>query len=65
VSVNGPSLRQTIRCSVTGTALSLQFADRQGTYRPWWRSIAVTVHGPKPTIMTIADQPRAATVAIR
>jgi alpha-glucosidase len=45
LSVNGPKLRQTIRCSVTPQGIKLQFGPREGTYKPWWRSIAVTVHG--------------------
>jgi alpha-glucosidase len=65
VSVRGPSLKQTITCSVTPTGVELRFGARQGTYRPWWKAIAVTVHGPKPVRMTIADQPRIATIALR
>ena len=65
VSVNGSSLRQKVTCSITPTGMSLQFGPRQGSYRPWWSRIAVTVHGTKPMHMIIADQPRAATIAIR
>ena len=65
VSVSGPSLRQKVACSVTPTGVSLQFGLREGSYRPWWNQIAVTVHGPNPKHMIIADQPRAATIAIR
>jgi alpha-glucosidase len=43
--VNGARLRQTIRCSITPKGLSLQFGPRTGSYKPWWTSIAVTVHG--------------------
>ena len=64
VSVKGPSLRQTIRCSVTSKGLVLSFGPRLGTWRPWWKQIAVTVHGEHATSMTIPDQPRAANVAI-
>jgi alpha-glucosidase len=45
LTVNGAKLRQTIRCSVTAKGLSLQFGSRRGSYKPWWKSIAVTVHG--------------------
>jgi alpha-glucosidase len=65
VHVKGPSLRQQIKCTVTEKGVALQFARREGAYKPWWKQIAVTVHGPRPVRMTIADQPRAATVLIR
>jgi alpha-glucosidase len=45
LTVNGAKLRQTIRCSITAKGLSLQFGPRTGSYKPWWKSIAVTVHG--------------------
>jgi alpha-glucosidase len=64
VSVSGPSLRQTLGCTVTPQGITLSFGPRLGSYRPWWRQIAVTVHGPQPTRMTIPDQPRAANVTI-
>jgi alpha-glucosidase len=65
VSVTGPSLRQAIKCTVTEKGMALQFDAREGSYRPWWHQIAVTVHGAKPVHMVIPDQPGAATVAIR
>jgi alpha-glucosidase len=65
VSVEGPSLRQQVTCTVSPSGLSLSFGEREGTYRPWWKQIAVTVHGPRPAHMVIPDQPHAATVAIR
>jgi alpha-glucosidase len=64
ISENGPSLRQSIRCAVTPRGLELQFGARNGAYRPWWKQIAITVHGPRPARKTVADQPRAATVVI-
>ena len=64
VSVNGPSLRQTIRCSVTSTGVVLSFGPRHGSWRPWWKEITVTVHGEHSVSRTIPDQPRAANVAI-
>jgi alpha-glucosidase len=45
VSVNGPTLRQTVRCSATSSGIALHFENREGDYRPWWKAIAVTVHG--------------------
>ena len=65
VSVKGPSLRQTITCTVTPTGLALRFGPRQGSWRPWWKQIAVTVHGTHETRMTIADQPRAREILLR
>jgi alpha-glucosidase len=41
----GAYLRQTVRCRITGAGLELDFGRREGTYRPWWREIAVTIHG--------------------
>jgi alpha-glucosidase len=64
ITVNGPSLRQTLQCSVTPTGVELRFGKRQGSYRPWWKQIAVTVHGAQRLRMTIADQPRAGKVVI-
>jgi alpha-glucosidase len=43
--VGGPSLRQEVRCSMTAQGLAIQFQPRAGTYRPWWKELAVTVHG--------------------
>jgi alpha-glucosidase len=65
VSLNGPSLSQTIECSATKSGVALQFGQRQGTYRPWWKQIAVTVHGIEPKRMIIPDQPRPATIQIQ
>lgn len=64
VSVKGPSLRQTIRCSVNSKGVILSFGPRQGAWRPWWKQITVTVHGEHATSKTIPDQPRAANVTI-
>jgi alpha-glucosidase len=64
VTVSGPSLRQSIQCSVTSKGVVLRFGPRLGSWRPWWKQIAVTVHGPRETHMTIPDQPRAAQVLI-
>lgn len=65
VSVRGPSLRQAVTCSATANGVVLNFGPREGSYRPWWKQIAVIVHGARAAQMTIADQPRAATVAVR
>jgi len=64
VTIEGPVLRQQVTCTVTGHGVALHFRPREGTYRPWWKSIAVTVHGARPVTTTIPDQPRAATVQI-
>jgi len=64
VHVAGPSLRQPIQCTVTPEGVSLRFGPRTGKYRPWWKQIAVTVHGAEPARMTIPDHPRAGTVLI-
>ena len=36
--------RQTVRCTITPTGLSIDFAKPEGSFKPWWKSIAVTVH---------------------
>ena len=64
VSITGPSLRQTIGCAVTARGVSLQFGAREGSFRPWWKTIAVTVHGPHAANKIIADQPGPATIEI-
>jgi alpha-glucosidase len=65
VSISGPSLRQEVTCTATPDGVSLHFGERQGSYRPWWKQIAVTVHGATTKHVVIADQPRAATIPIR
>ena len=64
VHVNGPSLRQTINCSVTPKGVTLRFGQRSGKYRPWWKEIAVTIHGAEPASMTIPDHPNGGEVVI-
>jgi alpha-glucosidase len=64
VSVKGPSLRQILRCSMTAKGVVLHFGPRQGSWQPWWKEIAVTVHGAQSTGMTIPDQPKSADVLI-
>jgi alpha-glucosidase len=64
VSIHGPNLRQELTCTVTSRGVALQFGAREGTYRPWWKSIAVTVHGTNQKRRIIADQPQPATISI-
>jgi alpha-glucosidase len=64
VSIEGPSLRQAITCNASRRGIELHFGPREGSYQPWWTSIAVAVHGARPLRRIIADQPRAATIAI-
>jgi len=64
ISVNGPTLRQSIQCIETERGIELRFGPRQGSWKPWWKQIHVTVHGPKAVDMTIPDQPRASEVMI-
>jgi alpha-glucosidase len=65
VTVAGQSLRQAIECKVTGRGAELRFGQREGTWRPWWKQIAVTVHGARALRMIIPDQARAATIQIQ
>ena len=43
-SIRGPFLRQQLTCSISGDTIMLRFAAREGSFTPWWKSIAVTVH---------------------
>ncbi len=45
VSIRGDSLRQTVRCTLGKDGIMLHFDKREGSFRPWWKQIAVTVHG--------------------
>ncbi|QNE07832.1 DUF5110 domain-containing protein (plasmid) [Croceicoccus marinus] len=38
-------LRQELTCTVTPEGVSIDIGARQGRFDPWWRQIAVTVHG--------------------
>jgi hypothetical protein len=49
---------------VTPQGVRLRFLPRQGSWRPWWKSIAVTVHGAQLTRVTVPDHPRAGEVVI-
>ncbi len=66
LSVRGDSLRQAIRCETTGDGVRLIFEPRQGRFRPWWKEIAVTVHGGSgnPESRVIPEQPRGGAVTI-
>ena len=44
-SIRGDSLRQTVRCTLGKDGIMLHFDKREGSFRPWWKQIAVTVHG--------------------
>ena len=65
VHVGGPNLRQSLKCAVTPTGLALRFDERQGSWRPWWKQIAITVHGAAPKNLIIPDHPRAGEVVIQ
>jgi len=45
VSVHGASLRQAVRCTLGKDGIMLHFDKREGSYKPWWKDIAVTIHG--------------------
>jgi alpha-glucosidase len=45
LSIRGASLRQAVRCTLGKDGLMVHFDEREGSYRPWWKVIAVTVHG--------------------
>ena len=64
VSIEGPSLRQSVACTVSAKGVTLSFGPRVGSFKPWWTQIAVTVHGNRPARKIIPDQSRAATVTV-
>ena len=64
IHINGPHLRQSIECATVPSGIALWFNQREGSWRPWWKQIAVTVHGAHEAHMTIPDQPRANKVII-
>lgn len=58
-------LRQTITRNDRANGIALSFGARRGTYRPWWKSIPVTVHGAKSVVRLIADQTHSVTIEIQ
>jgi len=64
VHIAGPSLRQSIECATVPSGIAIWFNQREGKWRPWWKQIAVTIHGAHEAHMTIPDQPRANKVII-
>ncbi|MEG3165271.1 glycoside hydrolase family 31 protein [Sphingomonas sp. PB2P19] len=38
-------LRQAMRCTLTPRGLTIDFAAREGRFKPWWTKMAITVHG--------------------
>ena len=45
VSIRGPSLRQTVRCTLGKDGIMVHFDKREGSFKPWWKQMRVTVHG--------------------
>ncbi|MDE3106323.1 MAG: DUF5110 domain-containing protein [Acidobacteriota bacterium] len=41
---HGDLLRQGFSCTVSGDTVTVGFAARQGTYKPWWKSMEVVVY---------------------
>jgi alpha-glucosidase len=41
----GDYLRQAVRCTVRPDGVAIEFGLREGRFAPWWREVAVTVHG--------------------
>lgn len=41
----GGYLRQTVSCTVKPDGVAIAFGPREGRFAPWWRQVAVTVHG--------------------
>jgi alpha-glucosidase len=64
VSVKGKTLRQGLECGMTPNGVVIWFGKRQGEWRPWWKQIAITVHGAKKAHMLISDVPGPSTAHI-
>jgi len=41
----GGYMRQELTCAATADGVSIDIGAREGRFSPWWRQIAVTVHG--------------------
>ncbi|MBP2277914.1 MULTISPECIES: TIM-barrel domain-containing protein [Sphingomonas] len=41
----GAFFRQTVRCAATATGVTVTFDGKEGSLAPWWKQIAVTLHG--------------------
>lgn len=54
----GDFARQTVRCTAGANGVtSIGFAAREGRYRPWWKAIALVIHGDKaPALARIGKQ---------
>jgi len=55
VTIGGRSLRQEVRCSAGPTGIMLQFDPRVGSFAPWWREIAITIHGWRSRLAHVSD----------
>jgi len=42
---HGAFLRQKLRCTVTPDGVTLDFGQREGSFKPWWKQVAVAIHG--------------------
>jgi alpha-glucosidase len=41
----GEFLRQAVRCTAGPEGVAIEFGAPEGRYQPWWKGVAVTVHG--------------------
>jgi alpha-glucosidase len=41
----GAFFRQTVRCATTAAGVTVTFDGKEGSLAPWWKQIAVTLHG--------------------
>jgi alpha-glucosidase len=48
VSIEGPSLRQTVTCKVDANGMTLSFGQRTGSFKPWWTGLRLIVHNWNP-----------------
>jgi alpha-glucosidase len=60
----GEFLHQSLRCELREDGLVIGFERREGSYRPWWHELKVTVHGWRGgATATIDDRPVAVSLA--
>ncbi|WP_010217037.1 TIM-barrel domain-containing protein [Sphingomonas sp. PAMC 26621] len=56
-------LRQKVTCAMTPNGLSIAFEAREGSFKPWWSQVTVTIHGWTTPATATHDGKRLATAA--
>ena len=56
-------LRQAVRCSTTPNGMAITFDAREGSFKPWWSQVLITVHGWADPATALHDGKRIATTS--